>query len=72
MVLVVTHDFAKVKLRVRFSLPAPNKADLYPYSASADAKTGWAALTGFGRFPTQQYLSKFMEVWLSRLKAAGC
>ena len=23
MVLVVTHNFAKVKLRVRFSLPAP-------------------------------------------------
>ena len=24
MVLVVTHDFAEVKLRVRFSLPAPS------------------------------------------------
>ena len=25
MVLVVTHNFAKVKLRVRFSLPAPSR-----------------------------------------------
>ena len=27
MVLVVTHNFAKVKLRVRFSLPAPTNLD---------------------------------------------
>ena len=54
MVLVVTHNLAKVKLRVRFSLPAPNRPDLYPYSGSADAKTGWAALTGFDGFLTHK------------------
>lgn len=54
MVLVVTHNFAKVKLRVRFPLPAPNWADLYRNSASAEAKTGWAALTGFDGFLTQK------------------
>ena len=32
MVLVVTHDFAKVKLRVRFSLPAPDfKGKIMPW-----------------------------------------
>ena len=61
MVLVVTHNFAKVKLRVRFSLPAPHKPDLYPYSGSVDAKTGWAALTGFVRFLTQKDLTPIQE-----------
>lgn len=39
---------------LQFSLPAPFRADLYRNSASAEAKTGWAALTGFDGFLTQQ------------------
>ena len=39
------------------SLTFKRKPDLYPYSGSADAKTGWAALTGFVRFLTQKYLT---------------
>ena len=47
--------------QVAGSIPAARsiiiKPDLYPYSGSADAKTGWAALTGFVRFLTQKYLT---------------
>ena len=70
MVLVVTHNFAKVKLRVRFSLPAPLKPDLYPYSGSADAKTGWAALTGFADFLTQKNQHQFGKLGRVRFIAA--
>ena len=49
--------------QVAGSIPAARsiiiKPDLYPYSGSADAKTGWAALTGFADFLTQKNQHQF-------------
>ena len=44
MVLVVTHNFAKVKLRVRFSLPAPEQRRSYirQYESQGTAVNPWA------------------------------